>query len=221
MKKIWAGAALAALMASSLYFYLPQTQMPEPYTSIRVLPFDSHGWYSNQKPIKKLIKGRKIQTVVEVGSWLGSSTRHIASLLPKKGKVYAVDHWLGSTEHQGGQSAWNPALPHLYQQFLSNVIHQNLTDKIVPLRMSSLEAAQCLKEQTFDMVYLDASRDTESVYKDLRAWFPFVKGRGVLCGDDWTWTSVVAAVEKFAAEEHLEIDHNENFWQLIEPPLAR
>lgn len=191
--------------------------LPEPYSLLEeVLPFDSHGWYGHAAGMERLFKDYQIKTVVEVGSWLGASTRHFASLLPSGGKVYAVDHWMGSTEHQLGASHWHSALPHLYDQFLSNVIHAQLTDIIVPVRMSSLEAATTLTDLSVDLVYIDASHDTPSVLSDLYAWYPYVKGHGILCGDDWGYPGVNNAVQTFAYENGLNIDLSYGFWRLIE-----
>lgn len=191
-----------------------QNDLPEPYRSVKLLPFDSGGWYYNAKQIESIVRQRKVNTVIEVGSWLGLSTRHIATVLPPNGKVYAVDHWKGSEEHQAF-----PNIQIIYEQFLSNIILARLTHKIIPLRMGSVEAAEHLGPMMInpDLVYIDASHDTSSVLNDLNAWFPFVKGRGLLCGDDWTLSEGVRqAVEIFAREHHLTIQAYGNFWSLIE-----
>jgi hypothetical protein len=193
-------------------------ELPEPYREIEVLPFLEHGWYSNRYSIEKLFKERApVNVVIEVGSWMGTSTRHMAALIKKtrhQGTVFAVDHWLGSEEHQRGKPFWHPALPRLYQQFLSNVIHEGLADYITPMRMSSLEAAKILGEA--DIIYIDAAHDYENVYADLKAWYPHVKGHGVLCGDDWTHIPIERAVKQFAEEEGLEIVTEGRFWRYIE-----
>src|SRR5579883_2662808 len=100
-----------------------QADLPEPYQNVQLLPFDPHGWYGNAIPMENLFETNEIKIVIEVGSWLGASTRHIATLLPEDGKIYAVDHWMGSIEHQPGGDAFHPAVSFAYQQFLSNVIH--------------------------------------------------------------------------------------------------
>ena len=210
---------------ASLFFLLClsgclKEQLPEPYNQLKtVLPYNEHGWYSNAKPMEKLIKDHDVKVVIEVGSWLGRSTRHIAKKLPKQGKVYAVDHWLGSVEHQPGGEHWHECLPQLYEQFLSNVIHKKLTHKIIPVRMASVDAEKYLSQVAVDLIYIDAGHETETVYQDLTIWFPHVQGHGILCGDDWGWGTVRKAVEKFAEEKHLTIDIDENFWRLKEPPL--
>lgn len=210
-------------MRALLFSVLPllcaftQPDLPEPYNSVEVLPYDPHGWYANEEQITNLLAGGWIKTVVEVGSWLGKSTIHIASLLPEDGKVYAVDHWLGSVEHQPGGDAHHVALPYLYQQFLSNVIHAGMTHKIVPVRMDSLSGVHEIRARGVyvDMVYIDAGHDFNSVYADLNAWYPLVKGHGVLCGDDWVWESVRDAVRLFAKQNKLKIWPVNNFWMVV------
>ena len=181
----------------------------DPYANVDLLPFCGDGWYVNGGQIRRIFRKNKIKTVVEVGSWMGASTRHIATLLPEGGQVYAVDHWQGSIEHEG-----NGVLGSLYQQFLSNVIHAKLTDRIVPVKMESLKASLHLHGTKVDLVYIDGAHDTESVLNDLRAWYPFVKRDGILCGDDWQWDTVAKAVEIFAEENNLKVFHSHNFWRL-------
>jgi predicted O-methyltransferase YrrM len=190
------------------------SDLPEPYNHAMILPYTPKGWYGNGAQLEALIKIKRVETIIEVGSWLGKSTMHMASCLPQHGKVYAVDHWMGSVEHQPGMSAWSPEVFMLYEYFLSNVIQAGLAHKIIPIRMESLEAAKQLKV-TADLIYIDAAHDTASVYADLVAWYPHVKKGGIFCGDDWTWPTVRKAVEIFAKERNLHINAAGNFWQLL------
>lgn len=194
-----------------------ENSLPEPYNSVELVPFNSHGFYSNAGRIENMFKANNPKIVIEVGCWIGESTRHMASLLPADGVVYAVDHWLGSEEHQPGQIFWYPFVPYLYEQFLSNVIHAQLTDKIIPVRMTSLEASKYLSDVSPDIIYIDASHDFDAVYSDLQAWYPFVKGHGILCGDDWGTSGVQQAVIKFAEEQGLKIEAPySTFWYYVE-----
>lgn len=205
------------------WLLLSQTQknaLPIPYNSLKhVLKFDDHGWYENAEWIAKLFAYNSINTVIEVGSWLGKSTRHIGQLLPTNGKVYAVDTWLGSVEHQLVETNVLSKLPTLYEQFLSNVIHAQLTHKVFPVRMPSLDAAKLLSSLIgkIDLIYIDAAHDTESVLQDLEAWYPYVMNKkGILCGDDWGWESVRAAVIIFAQKYNLTVCGDHQFWFLRE-----
>ncbi len=193
--------------------------LPAPYCNLeKILPFNGHGWYLNAPWIETLFKNNSIITAVEIGSWLGSSTRHIASLLPAHGKLYAIDTWEGSIEHYQNEH-WSSLLPTLYEQFLSNVIHSNLTEKIVPIRMSSQNAISelALYGQSFDLIYIDAAHDTESVLKDLASYFPLVQNnKGILCGDDWDAESVRIAVLQFSQQHNLTVYGAYNFWFVAE-----
>ncbi len=205
------------LFFSSLFAAMDLSQLPSPYNTLTVLlPEKNHGWYSNAREMQGLLKGKSIHTVIEIGSWLGMSTRNIARLIPDDGKVYAVDHWLGSVEHHN-TSAFSRYLPSLYEQFLSNVVHAHLEHKIIPIRMASLDAAKVLTDVQPDLIYLDGSHETEDVYQDLVAWFPYVENKkGIFSGDDWNWESVRIAVNQFASERNLIIHAANNFWWLEE-----
>ena len=69
-----------------------------------------------------------------------------------------------------------------------------------------------------DLIYLDASHDEKSVYADLVAWWPFVKGHGILCGDDYKRSGdpVGKAVRRFAKENNLRVEGYRWFWVLWE-----
>ncbi len=207
----------------SLQFSYTAADLPEPYNRLTaLLPFNEHGWYTNRPQMDKLLRLTGSEIVIELGVWMGRSTRHIASVLPDNGIVYAVDHWLGSKENHRNEDE-RGAIPTLYEQFLSNIIHANLTHKIIPMRMSTLEAAEIFVKKGLkpDLVYVDASHDEESVYADLLAYFPLIKGYGKICGDDWEigmqeGYPVKKAVTRFAHENDLIIESSGNFWVLHE-----
>jgi hypothetical protein len=189
-------------------------ELPPCYQGIELLPFYDpceHPEFHDRR-YKQFFMDHKIETVIEVGSWLGNSARVFAARIPENGKVYAVDHWLGSEEQQP-----DPILPRLYQQFLSNIIHSGYAHKIIPVKMASLDAAKYLSDVKPDLVYIDASHKKEDVLEDLRAWYPYVKGRdAIFCGDDWTCKEVEEAVRIFAQEEGLTILlPSHNFYRLI------
>ena len=104
--------------------------VPAPYRGAKLLPFFDYGWYRNEADLERLISECDVKTIIEVGCWFGVSTRHMAFCLPEGGKLYAVDHWKGSAEHQEGEIFWVPELPMLYEYFLSNVIHTGLVATI-------------------------------------------------------------------------------------------
>lgn len=190
--------------------------LPEPYKSIQVLPPDMHGWFreENQKNLKQFIEKYQPTVVVELGSWLGSSAFYMAKLMKKDSFLYAVDNWTaeGDTSILNDQdSAVKKRIPTLYQQFLSNVIHMNLTDKIIPVRMKTVEAAQSLNIKV-DLIYIDASHDEESVFNDIMSWYPKLKKGGMMCGDDAFFSGVRKAVERTSEILNTRLHIDGNFW---------
>ena len=87
---------------------------------------------------------------------MGRTTLKLAKMLPENGKIYAVDTFSG--EPSGYFKYDAKIIPTLWDQFLSNVIHDNLTHKIVPVRMSSEEAAKTLN-QYVHLIYVDATHN--------------------------------------------------------------
>lgn len=194
---------------------LPHFFLPPPYNELtQLLPFDNGSFFKKECVVSlgSILRERRIETVVELGCWKGISTIFMAIFLPLHGKVYAVDHWKGSAEHTQDCSM-------LYPQFLSNVIRTRLTDQIIPLKMTTLEASR-LSLPSIDLIYVDASHDEDSVYQDLNAWYPHVQlSGGILCGDDYLWGEemgfpVQKALKRFAKERSLTFDTHKNFWKI-------
>lgn len=197
--------------------------LPKPYNKLKkLLPPKHHGWLQeeNREELRKMIQERQVKTIFELGAWFGVSTLFMASLLPKEGKIYAIDHWQGSKEHK---EEYAFLLPNLYEHFLCNVIHAGYVYKIVPIKKTTLQAAKLLTKVKPDLIYVDASHDTESVYQDLCAYYPYIQKRGILCGDDWDWGekkengmyNVEEGVIKFCKKRSLSYRINGCFWEII------
>lgn len=185
--------------------------MKEPYNSTTLLPFDDHGWFAleNQNMLRFFIVRYSPKIIVELGSWLGKSTRFMAEMLPQDGKLYAVDKWEGIT----GLQKWKDREPTLYQQFLSNVIHAELTEKIVPVRMTTQKAAKHLDIRP-DLVYVDASHQEQDVLADIRNWYSKLAPGGIICGDDYAqdYPGVMNAVVKTSKEFKNRFRRKGRFW---------
>jgi cephalosporin hydroxylase len=141
------------------------------------------GWFSteNKKNLEYLITTYKPKCIVELGTWLGLSAIHMASILPDYGIVYAIDDWTADLDiYIKNTPGLELKIPTLYQQFLSNVKHANLCHKIVPVRMKTLEAAQSLNLKP-ELIYIDSSHDEVSVFSDIMNWYPKLNNDGTLC----------------------------------------
>ena len=179
--------------------------------------FDPHGWFcrTNGWMLHKLCGPIRPEIVIEIGSWLGRSTRFLAERCKL---VIAIDHWQGSAEHKDEQA---DRLPTLFDQFLSNC--EEHKDNILPLRMSSDEAAK-LPLPKADLIFIDGDHSEEAVARDIANYFPFVSERGVMCGDDYDLRmprgiGVARAVHAFGAPNRLLVGANLPFWWYV--PEAR
>jgi hypothetical protein len=156
----------------------------------------------------------RTKLVVELGAWLGLSTRFIAEAAPSA-TVISVDHWQGSPEHQT-QERFRNLLPRLYETFQSRCWAYR--DRVVPLRMSSLEGLKKVADAGLhpDFIYVDAEHTYEAVTAELNLihdLFP----QALVGGDDYDWQGVRQAVDEFAAKQGLVVDRmGARGWRLLQ-----
>lgn len=143
-------------------------------------------------------------TFVEVGSWMGRSTCYMGEQIkksPKNIKFYAVDTWAGSEEidHKNAIERIKKYNFTLFEVFKYNLSECNVSDYVIPLQTTSLEAAEQFEDGSLDFVHIDASHDYENVLADIKAWYPKVKPGGFITGDDYVsnWGGVIQAVKEY------------------------
>ena len=156
----------------------------------------------------------KTRLVVELGSWLGLSTRYIADHAPHA-TVVSVDHWRGNPEHLA-RDEYRALLPRLFETFQARC--WDYRDRVVPLRADSLDGLRAVAAEGLrpDLVYVDAEHSYEAVSAELalaRELFP----DAALAGDDYDWEGVRRAVNEFAGRHGLVIDRSgARGWRLLE-----
>ncbi len=131
-------------------------------------------WLAEQASTRSLI--------IEIGSDQGRSTRALAD--NTRGTVYAVDLWEDFTvEDESGLYSRTEYTGRRFDLFCQNMAG---CDNVRTVETTSLEAAQLLDDVRFDMIFIDASHDYESVKADILAWQPLIREGGLLCGHDYT-----------------------------------
>jgi len=76
------------------------------------------------------------------------------------------------------------------------------------MKMDSLEAAEIIKDNELDFVYIDANHDYEFIKSDLNAWKNKVKTGGIIGGHDYNYpnTGIKQAVDEFAEKNKYNLN---------------
>lgn len=137
--------------------------------------------------------------VCEVGSWAGRS----AIIMTRAGaNVTCVDTWEGSSNDEGTRQ-YNGSRGEPFEVFRRNVKPYGISW----LRGRSPSVASSFQDATFDIVYIDAEHDYDSVKADIAAWKP--KAKHILAGHDYhSFPSVAKAVE----DSGLKVAVRGNVW---------
>jgi predicted O-methyltransferase YrrM len=131
--------------------------------------------------------------IIEIGSWLGRSTRALAD--NTDGFVEVVDTWAGSDEEEHKNFLVTKPEGWLFNEFTKNM--EGTRTLVVANCMTSLEAAALCWDSQFDMIFIDAAHDYESTKADILAWRPLLAPGGILSGHDYGgWPGVTQAVDE-------------------------
>ena len=195
----------------------------------RQLNFDLQGWNSDNKIFFDLVNEIKPNLIIEVGTWKGRSAINMAKhikTLGLKSSIICIDTFLGAPEH------WiEPNLladmklknmrPQLFEQFLSNILHEGCEDIIVPFPQTSQNAFKVLKKKgvAASLIYVDGSHEEGDVYQDIKNYFSLLLNGGILFGDDYSgWEGVRKDANKFAKEYGLKLEVRDKVYWIIRKP---
>lgn len=197
------------------------------YENLELLPEDLTGWGGTDPIFEQLISEVKPKIIVEVGTWKGQSAITMANAVKRHNldtTIYCIDTWLGALEfwHWLKETDERDLMlkngyPQIYYQFLSNVVHNQAQDIIIPFPNTSTCGAAFLKcnKVSADLIYIDASHEEADVYSDICSYYELLNEGGVLFGDDVAWPSVRLAFERFEKERGVKVEIvNERHWVL-------
>ncbi len=143
--------------------------------------------------------------VAEIGSWKGMSTAVIAKTVkPFNGTVFAIDHWQGSIgvpEHK--QAETNDMLTN----FRHNMKSLGLEDTVHPMVMDSVTASSIFRDNSLDMVFIDADHRYSHIKQDIELWLPKLKPYGIISGHDCEEKYTKFGEYTKIINEHLEEDY--------------
>ena len=141
--------------------------------------------------------------IVEIGSFKGRSTCWLAAGVKESGreKVYAVDHFRGSVEHQPGQRHQDTRIVEhgsTFPEFQQNIRQAEVEDYVVPLCRASAEAVKEWRSP-IRLLFIDGDHSYEAVRQDFELWTPFLIRGGILCFHDvGSWPGVTQFHDELA-----------------------
>lgn len=134
--------------------------------------------------------------IVEVGSFLGRSTRALAD--NTAGVVYALDNWLGPMEVDLPTEVRKELLPN----FKANLADHIATGRVIPIVSDHSLPPRGIAP---DMVFVDGDHSMESAYHDISYWASQLDAGGLLCGHDYDHAPVAAAVHSLFDRERISV----------------
>lgn len=172
-------------------------------------PQFGENWFTYPNLYSRFVKELEDESkIVEVGCWKGKSIAYLAVEVANSGKsikIDGIDMWTAGL--YGGET--NDGV--VYAIFNSNIA--SLRHLINPIKMKSVDGSKLYKDESIDVVFIDAFHSYECVKEDIACWLPKVKKGGYLAGHDWSHEGVKKAVEECLTD--LEI--TEDCWVYKKP----
>ncbi len=121
--------------------------------------------------------------MIEIGSYVGESTLMFANHFKE---VISVDPYVNDYDLNDMACSYAP-FDKVYQEFLRNTLPIH---NIKSIRDTSQNALSLLKEQEWDLVYIDGIHTLEGVWFDIDNYKNIIKSGGFICGHDYGWGNV-------------------------------
>lgn len=158
-----------------------------------------HGYFGFKKIYDKIpLILNDNDNIIEIGAFLGKSTSYLANLIKKSGKkinFYVIDPWKKITSSPSSVIQ-NTVPENMYETFLENINNLDLLDYVIPMKMTSEQAFEQLKDKKFKFIFIDGSHQYENVMCDIISYDKLLLPDGILAGDDFQGAGVAKAVKE-------------------------
>lgn len=120
------------------------------------------GWlYREEVEFLRILGAAARVGVVEIGSWKGYSTIQLAR--NARAPVYAIDPHKGTFGHR------REGVKDTYDKFVQNINRYGVRNRVVPLRMTSIEARRRYNI-SFDVLFIDGDHTFEGTAEHYNSW---------------------------------------------------
>ena len=123
-----------------------------------------------------LKKKKKIENILEIGSFEGNSSMFFARNLINS-KIYCVDNWVGTNEYNN-----------LNFKLLEDNFDENLREFSNVHKYKNTSDEFFLNNNlNFDLIYIDGHHKADQVNRDFKNSWKFLNKDGILIFDDYIW----------------------------------
>src|SRR5437899_7204518 len=122
-------------------------------------------------------QAKQHNVIVEVGSYLGRSTRALGD--NTLGKVFAIDDWYGPRDVILGAAERE----YCYDNFYKNLKDLIDATKVIPVKLNHRKAREL--SIYADMVFIDGDHEYEGVKDDISIWWNPLQPGGLMCGHEY------------------------------------
>ncbi len=149
-------------------------------------PFAAEGlvnmidWINDIRPTSEM-------RMIEIGSYVGESTLIFADRFKE---VVSVDPYINDYDLDD-LACHHAPFDKVYEQFIRNTVS---VPNIKSIRETSQNAFSILKEQEWDIVYIDGLHTLEGAWYDIEHYKTLIKPGGFICGHDYGWGNVRHAI---------------------------
>ena len=152
---------------------------PKIIQQIILLANQQKGFLCNfQIPLMFIFATQARGKMVEIGCWFGRTTTVLLAGSENDLKLYCVDTFRGSDEHQEELKGY-----YYRGDFEKNV--SQFFGRYEIREGFSHEISTQFEDRWFDYIWIDASHDYFNVKRDIESWFPKLKSGGLMLGHDY------------------------------------
>ena len=143
-------------------------------------------WNYQATTLRRIVKASdgKIKKIAEIGVWKSKTVKRVLTECHDLVSEYwAIDPWpIWFRDRWYSKKFNDEQWEDLYFLSCSLILH---FPQLRVLRLDSAKAAEIFPDKYFDLVFIDAEHDYESMMKYIPTWLPKVRDGGLLTGHDY------------------------------------